>query len=70
MKTLKLEKGATKSKVNRQLLSRFGQALYIDPNVNGVFMRVGFKDGSSISFRRDEEEDEIEGWRGDDEDEE
>ena len=58
MKTLKL--GKEESGVNRKLISRFGEAVYHDPEVQAIFIKVHFKDGTSISFTRNEDEDEIE----------
>jgi len=55
MKTIKIEKG--ESKVNRRLVTRFGEAVYSCPEVKSVRISVEFKDGSSIAFRRCEDED-------------
>lgn len=48
------------SKITRKLISNFGESIYYDPGVKSVFIKVNFKNGSSISFRRDEIEDEWE----------
>jgi hypothetical protein len=55
MKIIKLD--PVTSKVNRKLISTFGNSVYSCENVRTVFMKVNFKDGSAISFRRDEDED-------------
>jgi hypothetical protein len=65
MKTIKV--GKEDSGVNRKLISRFGEAIYHDPEVEAVFIKVHFKDGTSISFNRNEEEDEIERMMEEDE---
>jgi len=55
MKTLKL--GKEDSKVTRKLITKFGEMVYGYSEVVSVGIKVDFKDGSSIAFRRDEEED-------------
>jgi hypothetical protein len=55
MKIYKIQKGD--SKVTRKLISKFGESIYHYPEVKSVFIRVNFKDGSTIGFKRDEEED-------------
>ena len=49
--------GVEESKINRDVISRVGETLYHDPHVEEVIIKVGFKDGSAISFRREEDED-------------
>lgn len=58
MKIIKIEKGD--SKVTRKLITKFGESVYHDDNIRGVMIKVFFKDGSSIGFRRDEDEDTLE----------
>ncbi len=48
------------SKIKRKIISKFGETLYLDKEVKGVLIRVDFKDGSSISYRRDEDDDDFE----------
>lgn len=55
MKIVKFEKG--ESKVTRKLISKFGESIYQCPEVRSIFIRVKFKDGSNLGFRRDEDED-------------
>ena len=57
MKTIKLEK--EDSKVTRKLITKFGESVYSCSEVSSVFVRVNFKDGSSIAFKRDEETDDF-----------
>jgi len=57
MKIFKLDSKWTK--VDRDVVSKFGESIYHCPEVESVFVRVHFKDGSSIGFRRDEQEDEF-----------
>mgnify|MGYP000327270957 CR=1 FL=1 len=56
MKVVKFQKGED-SKVTRKIISKFGESIYHYPEVKSVFIKVCFKDGSNIGFRRDEEED-------------
>ena len=58
MKILKVDK-AKNSKVTRKLVANFGEAVYQCPEIKSVFIRVSFKDGSNIGFRRDEDEDDF-----------
>ena len=55
MKTLKIDK--EDSKVNRQLITKFGQTIYEQDEVRAVSIRVNFKDGSSIAYKRAEDQD-------------
>lgn len=45
------------SKLNRDLITRFGSSVYLCPEVNKVSIKVSFRDGSSINFKRNDEED-------------
>jgi hypothetical protein len=58
MKIYKLDK-AKNSKVTRKLIANFGETIYDCPEIRSVFIRVSFKDGSNIGFRRDEDEDDF-----------
>ena len=58
MKVVKIKEG--ESKISRKHISKFGETIYYNPDVKSVFIKVCFKDGSSISFDRDEDEDELE----------
>jgi len=55
MKIIKIEK--FDSKVSRKLVSNFGKSIYSYPEVKSVFIKIKFKDGSSIGFSKDEDED-------------
>ncbi|MBS3088629.1 hypothetical protein J4402_02505 [Candidatus Pacearchaeota archaeon] len=55
MKTLKLQK--EKISVNRELIKKFGEAVYFCPEVESVNIEIKFKDGSNIGFNREEMED-------------
>ena len=55
MKVVKIPKGD--SEVTRELITQFGESLYHYPEVKSVFVKVNFKDGSNVGFKRDEEED-------------
>ena len=55
MKTLKIDK--EDSKVNRQLITKFGQTIYEQDEVRAVSIKVSFKDGSSIAYKRAEDQD-------------
>ena len=58
MKIYKVDKNKN-SKVDRKVISNFGEALYRCPEIRSVFIKVNFKDGSNIGFRRDEDEDDF-----------
>ena len=58
MKIAKITK-EEEQKVSRKVISKFGEAIYHCPEVSSVFIKVNFKDGSSIGFRRDENEDDF-----------
>ena len=58
MKIYKFDKSKN-SKVDRKIISRFGEAIYSCTEIKSVFIKVNFKDGSSIGFRRDEDEDDF-----------
>lgn len=58
MKTLKF-KSDRRGIVTRELISTFGETLYQSPEVNGILIRVSFKDGSCLSFKRREIEDKM-----------
>ena len=51
-----------KKVVSRELIQKFGNAIYRDPAVESVFIKVYFKDGSLIGFKRDEEEDDVQSY--------
>jgi len=55
MKTLKFSK-ITKA-IDRGLVSKFGEALYGAEEVESISIKVDFKDGSVIGFRRSEDDD-------------
>jgi len=57
MKTIKLRN--EKASVNRELISKFGEAIYHSPQVESVLIQIEFKDGSGIRFKRAEMKDEI-----------
>ena len=58
MKIYKFDK-TKNSKISRKIISNFGEAVYSCPEINSVFIKVNFKDGTSIGFKRDEEEDDV-----------
>ncbi len=61
MKILNLEK-IKNSRVNRKLIANFGESVYSCPEIRSVFIKVNFKDGSNIGFRRDEDEDALQNF--------
>ncbi|MDP2925099.1 MAG: hypothetical protein Q8N99_01880 [Nanoarchaeota archaeon] len=58
MKIFKVEK-TRKSKVTRKIIANFGEAIYQCPEIRSVQLKVYFKDGSSLGFNRDEDEDDF-----------
>ncbi len=57
MKIVKFQK--EDSKISRKVISQFGESVYSCQDVKSVLIKINFKDGSTIGFRRDEEEDDI-----------
>jgi hypothetical protein len=41
--------------LDRELISKFGNAVFLCPETVSVIMRVDFKDGSSVGFQKDKE---------------
>jgi len=62
MKIVKIEEKS--SSVNRKIVSNFGKTIYQCPEVKAVFIKVAFKDGSSIGFSKDEDDDNLDCWIG------
>ncbi|MEK6859726.1 MAG: hypothetical protein AABX54_02825 [Nanoarchaeota archaeon] len=58
MKIYKFDKSKN-STVDRKIISKFGEAIYSCPEIRSVFIKVNFNDGSSIGFKRDEDEDDF-----------
>ncbi len=59
---MKIAKIHTKSSpITRELIANCGEALYQTPEVASVLIKVFFKDGSTIGFKRNIEEDIVEG---------
>ena len=56
MKTLKF-KSEKREVVTRELVSGFGETLYHCPEVDSILIKIAFKDGSCVSFKRGEIED-------------
>jgi hypothetical protein len=57
MKIVKLQK--EDSKISRKVISQFGESVYGCTDVKSVLIKIHFKDGSTLGFKRDEEEDDI-----------
>ena len=47
------------SKVSRELITKFGESIYQNDEIRAISVKVEFKDGSAISFSRDEDEDDF-----------
>ena len=58
MKVMKISQNH--GRITREVISNFGQSLYKYDEVKTVLIKVKFKDGCEIGFKRDEEEDELE----------
>jgi len=67
MKVIDLKRGRTK--IQREHIQKFGEAIYSDPEVRHISIKVSFKDGSHMGFYRDEDEEVIEKLLKDDDDE-
>jgi hypothetical protein len=65
MKTLKLNEKT--SKIDREAIAKIGKAIYQFQDIEFVFIKVKFKDGSSIGFKREELDDEVENMMRDNE---
>lgn len=59
MKIARIEKD-NQSNVTRQFIAKFGEIIYQNKDVRAIAIKVEFKDGSAISFKRDEDEDDFE----------
>ena len=59
--------GESKSKINRELITKFGESIYSCNEVESILISVKFKDGSNISFKRAEMEDQFKDLIGDSE---
>jgi len=60
MKKLNLgPKEVMKSRLDRNIISTFGNSIYLCPEVESIRINVRFKDGSSIGFNKDEDLDDI-----------
>lgn len=57
----RVEIDSVNSKVTREFISKIGHKIYQDSGVDGILIKVSFKDGSAIGFRKDEFEDDFEG---------
>ncbi len=57
MKTLKLMRNNVK--IDRQVVKKFGEAVYHTSDVESVSIKVDFKDGSTLGFKRHERQDEF-----------
>lgn len=55
MKTLRLSKRDIK--IDRQVVRKFGEAVYQVEDVESVSIKVDFKDGSTLGFKRHERQD-------------
>jgi len=58
MKTIKLTK--EHHKIDRDLIKSFGEIVYACEDVKSVLVKISFRDGSNVGFKRCEEEDEFE----------
>jgi len=58
MKIVKIDDA--KTKVKREMISKFGESIYHSDGVDEVFIKVKFKDGSSIGYERCEDDDDVE----------
>jgi len=58
MKTIKQKPEQPEtSRIDRSLISKFGNIIYNSSDVSRVMIGVKFKDGSAINFKRSEAED-------------
>lgn len=62
MKTVKLN--PEEQKINRELIAKIGETIYQSPGIDSVLIKVSFKDGTTVEFKRKELEDEINGFLG------
>ena len=58
MKNVKLQK--IDPKLDRKLISRVGEKIYHSDGVESLIIKVNFKDGSTIGYRRSENKDAFE----------
>ncbi len=57
MKIIKLNK--SEQKIDRQLITSFGDAIYNKDGVESIEIKINFKDGSNIGYKRHEIKDRI-----------
>jgi hypothetical protein len=56
----KIIKYRNESKINHELITRIGEILYCDEEVEDIRLRVSLKNGCSIDFERHKEDDDLE----------
>jgi len=59
MKTLKINQGANKVKISREVISKFGEMIYHTKEVESINIKVNFKDGTIIGYKRHERKDDF-----------
>jgi len=53
-------KPVDKAPLTREAIAKIGQSLYLSDDIKAVKIRINFKDGSAIGFKRSEEQDTME----------
>ena len=58
-KTLKLNDALNKTKISREAISKFGEMVYHTDEVESIDIKINFKDGTIIGYRRHERKDDF-----------
>lgn len=59
MKTLKLNPATEKVKISREVISKFGEMIYHTNEVESIDIKINFKDGTIIGYKRHERKDDF-----------
>lgn len=59
MKTLKLNKVEGKTKISREVISKFGEMVYHVDDVESIDIKINFKDGTIVGYKRHERKDDF-----------
>lgn len=59
MKTLKLDKVNGRVKISREVISKFGEMVYHAEDVESIDIKINFKDGTIVGYKRHERKDDL-----------
>jgi len=58
-KTLKLNGDLNVAKISREVISKFGEMVYHTEEVESIDIKINFKDGTVIGYKRHERKDDF-----------